>query len=107
MKNNCEYCDTNSDHCLVFYEQPTDEWYLDVQTEEWDSYDDDFVHQRVYINYCPYCGRSLYAQSEPKTCRRCKNISVDEKTSSIICSLTGKELSEEKVQELHTCCEVN
>lgn len=33
--------------------------YLDVETMEWDDYNDGFIHIRLDINYCPYCGRKL------------------------------------------------
>lgn len=106
MKNKCEYCDDNSYNCLVFYEQPTDEWYLDVQTEEWDSYDDDFIHQRVYIRYCPYCGRSLYETENPGTCIRCKHLTSEADTSNVVCNKTGEALTEESINSLHSCIEI-
>lgn len=37
----------------------TNEYYLDIETMTWDSYDDDFFHDKKYINYCPWCGRKL------------------------------------------------
>lgn len=55
----CEYCDPNSDTCCIYDDSLTGDFYLDIQTYEWDSYDDDFVHQIEYISYCPYCGRKL------------------------------------------------
>lgn len=55
----CKYCDYDyADNCI--YIDPLDkQYYIDVQTNEWDEYDDDFVHQRVYIDYCPWCGKKL------------------------------------------------
>lgn len=56
----CLYCDPESDDCEIFIDPLTNDWYLDVETGEWDSYDDSFIHERVYyIQYCPYCGRKL------------------------------------------------
>lgn len=56
----CKYCNPNSDDCRIFKDSLTEDWYLDVETSEWDSYDDGYVHQReYYISYCPYCGRKL------------------------------------------------
>lgn len=56
----CKYCDPESKDCCVFKDSQTGDWYLDVETSEWDGYCDDFVHQQVhYISYCPYCGRKL------------------------------------------------
>lgn len=54
----CKYCDYDyADNCI--YIDPLDkQYYIDVQTNEWDEYDDDFVHQRVYIDYCPWCGKN-------------------------------------------------
>lgn len=55
----CKYCDYDSgDNCI--YIDPLDrQWYMEIQTSEWSYYDDNFVHQRVYIDYCPWCGRKL------------------------------------------------
>ena len=55
----CAYCDPNSDVCCIFQDDLTRDWYLNIQTCEWDTYEEDFVHQREYISYCPYCGRKL------------------------------------------------
>lgn len=55
----CKYCDYNSDYCEIFSEPLTNEYYLDVETFEWDEYDDSYIHQKVYINFCPYCGKKL------------------------------------------------
>lgn len=55
----CKYCDENSYECEIFYDERNDNYYLDIETSEWDEYDDDFVHQEVEINFCPYCGRKL------------------------------------------------
>lgn len=55
----CKYCDYDSDDNEIFIDPLTNEWYLDVETFEWDDYDDEYIHQKVYINYCPYCGRKL------------------------------------------------
>ena len=35
------------------------EYYLDVETMQWDDYDDGFLHIKINISYCPYCGRKL------------------------------------------------
>jgi hypothetical protein len=59
----CEFCNYDS-VCNEIYQDPLDgRYYLDIQTFEWDSYDNDYVHQRLYINYCPYCGRRLDAKN--------------------------------------------
>ena len=56
----CKYCDyENSDDCKIFADPLDGEYYLDVETSEWDSYDGGYFHERVYISYCPYCGRKL------------------------------------------------
>lgn len=55
----CKYCDSNSNDCCIYSDPLTKEWYEDIETLEWDDYDDGFVHQKNYINYCPYCGRKL------------------------------------------------
>lgn len=60
MDNKCKYCDINSNDCCIFIDSLSSDYYLDIETSEWDDYDDGFVHQREYgINYCPYCGRAL------------------------------------------------
>lgn len=54
----CNYCDEDSYECEVFHDDYG--YYLDVETFEWDEYYyDEFVHIRLDINYCPYCGRKL------------------------------------------------
>ena len=53
----CNYCDENSSECEIF--RGNYGYYLNVETSEWDEYDDGFVHQREYIMYCPYCGKKL------------------------------------------------
>lgn len=56
----CEYCDSNSSFCEYFVEPLDGVWYQEVQTAEWDSYNDDFVCERNYgVKYCQYCGRKL------------------------------------------------
>lgn len=55
----CEFCDYENANNEIYQDGLTGDWYLDIRTDEWDSYNDDFVHQRMYINYCPYCGRKL------------------------------------------------
>lgn len=55
----CKYCDDDSYECCVFIDPLDNQWYMDIETSEWDYYDDGFVHQREYINYCPWCGRKL------------------------------------------------
>lgn len=55
----CRYCDYNSEDNRIFIDTLDGEYYLDIETSEWDEYDDDYVHQREYIDYCPWCGRKL------------------------------------------------
>lgn len=55
----CDRCDYNSPNNQIYKEPMTNEWYLDIEIFEWDGYDDGFVHQKEYINYCPWCGRKL------------------------------------------------
>lgn len=58
-KNGCEYCDIDSDSCCIYINPLDNQYYLDIETNQWDEYDDGFVHYREYIDYCPYCGRKL------------------------------------------------
>ena len=55
----CKYCDYNSDDCCIFVDPLDNQYYLDIETYTWDEYDDCYIHQKEYINYCPYCGRKL------------------------------------------------
>lgn len=55
----CKYCDSASNECEIFFEPLTQEYFLDIQTSERDTYNDDWVYQKEYISYCPWCGRNL------------------------------------------------
>ena len=55
----CKYCDSASNECEIFFEPLTQEYFLNIQTSEWDTYNDDWVYQKEYISYCPWCGRDL------------------------------------------------
>lgn len=60
----CKYCDGDSDESCIYFDSLTGEYYLDIETIEWDSHDNGFVYQREYISYCPYCGRKLDSKKE-------------------------------------------
>ena len=51
----CRYCDYNSEANRIFVDPLDGEYYLDIETSEWDEYDDGYVHQREYIDYCAWC----------------------------------------------------
>ena len=55
----CEYCDYNSNSNEIFQDGLTGDYYLDIQTSQWDEYSDDYIHDKLFINYCTYCGRKL------------------------------------------------
>ena len=55
----CKYCNCDSNECCIFVDPLDNNYYLDIETSEWDDYDDDFVHLKEYIDYCPWCGRKL------------------------------------------------
>ena len=55
----CKYCDYDSADCEIFQDSKTGEWYINHQTSSWDDYDDDWIYDYIYINYCPWCGRKL------------------------------------------------
>lgn len=55
----CNRCDYDSFDNQIYVDPLTNEYYLDIETSEWDEYDDGFVHQKEYISYCPWCGRKL------------------------------------------------
>ena len=55
----CNRCDYDSPYNQIYVDPLTNEYYLDIETSEWDEYDDGFVHQKIYILHCPWCGRKL------------------------------------------------
>lgn len=57
----CKYCDPHSDLCEIYIDLRTHGPYLIVENCHWDSYNEDYIYDcdKIYINYCPYCGRSL------------------------------------------------
>ena len=55
----CNRCDYDSPANQIYVDPLTNEYCLDIETAEWDEYDDGFVHQKEYISYCPWCGRKL------------------------------------------------
>lgn len=55
----CKYCDYNSDECCIFVDTLDGNYYYDYQTSEWDDYEDGYIHDKIYISYCPWCGRDL------------------------------------------------
>lgn len=42
----CKYCDSASNECEIFFEPLTQEYFLNIQTSEWDTYNDDWVYQK-------------------------------------------------------------
>lgn len=58
----CKYCDSASNECEIFFDPLTHEYFLDIQTSEWDTYNDDWIYQKEYISYCPWCGRDLESE---------------------------------------------
>lgn len=55
----CEKCDYSKAECCIYIEPLTKEYYFKHRTDEWDNTDKCFVHERIYISYCPWCGRPL------------------------------------------------
>ncbi len=55
----CEYCDSKSDKCKVFKNLISQEYYLDIETFQWEDEIDDYMHVTETVLYCPYCGRKL------------------------------------------------
>jgi len=58
-KGMCIYCDYDSSRNMIYKDPLTNEWFLDIITDEWDNVAEERIHHREYINYCPYCGRKL------------------------------------------------
>ena len=50
----CGACDEE-----IFYNHELKQWYLKVETSEWDHYNDGFYEVHIPINYCPECGKHL------------------------------------------------
>lgn len=42
----CNRCDYDSPDNRIYVDPLTNEYYLDIETSEWDEYDDGFVHQK-------------------------------------------------------------
>lgn len=59
----CNRCNYDSPDNQIYVDpltnEQTNEYYLDIETSEWDEYDDGFVYQREYISYCPWRGQKL------------------------------------------------
>lgn len=55
----CERCNPDSYGNRIYLDDKTNKWYLDIETSDWDDYNDYFFHQREYIDFCPWCGRKL------------------------------------------------
>ena len=55
----CEYCDGDSYESCVWVDPLTNEYYLDIETSEWDDYDDGFCSSQRIYKLLPYCGRKL------------------------------------------------
>lgn len=54
----CKDCCPNSFDNVIHYDENNIPYYLH-ETMEWDDYNDGFVYDKIYINYCPWCGRAL------------------------------------------------
>lgn len=59
MQNNSNTCAKCNGNGNIFKNPMTNEWYLSVQTSVWDRNADDWAYEKVYISYCPFCGRKL------------------------------------------------
>ena len=55
----CKFCDPESNDCEIFTDPLDNQVYLYHRTSEWDDYNDDFVYDRIYISYCPWCGKKV------------------------------------------------
>lgn len=56
----CPYC-TDEEHCNVWVDGLTNEWYLELPTGEFDPNNDyaPIMVRSYNISHCPYCGRRL------------------------------------------------
>lgn len=55
----CKYCDYDSPENIVFKDCLTNEDYLNYETSIWDEHLDGWNCEKIYISYCPWCGRKL------------------------------------------------
>lgn len=55
----CRYCDYDSIDNVIYIDPLDRSWYMDYQTGEWDKIDNGYIHEKIYIDYCPWCGRKL------------------------------------------------
>lgn len=55
----CEVCENNQELDYVTIEYGEEGYKLVIKTSEWDDYYDDWIYERIDINYCPFCGRKL------------------------------------------------
>lgn len=60
----CNNCDINSNECCIYINPLSNDYYLDIEISERDGYDYGYIHHRVYINYCPWCGRKLNGRKD-------------------------------------------
>jgi len=58
-KGMCRICDPESSLCDIYKDPMSGDFYYDIQTDERDIIDGDYVHLKLFINYCPCCGRKL------------------------------------------------
>lgn len=60
MGNKCKYCNPDNATCEYFKDPLDNSWFQDIETSEWDEYDDGYIHEKIYgVKYCQYCGRRL------------------------------------------------
>lgn len=65
----CDYCNYDSSNNRIYIDSLTNDYYMEVETSEWDQYDDGYVRQRIYIDYCPWCcGRKLSNKKRRTNC---------------------------------------
>lgn len=55
----CRFCDYNSDKNVIFVDPLTGEYYYNHRTYNFDPVDGEWIYQKIYIDYCPWCGRKL------------------------------------------------
>lgn len=60
----CRFCEGSSSEREIFIEPMSGDWYMDYRTSEWDNMNDDYIHDKIFISYCPYCGRKLEDDTE-------------------------------------------
>lgn len=60
----CKCCEGDSSDRELFFEPISGDWYLNHRTSEFDENEMDYNYDKIFVSYCPYCGRKLTNEEE-------------------------------------------